>query len=65
MNKELYTTDDVLELLSELAIGSEDVKKIETFLQRRESHLQWQRSRLDEACRMIGSNLLDEVMMYE
>lgn len=65
MNKELFTTEDVLEFLSELAIGSEDVKKIETFLHRRDSQIEWQRSRLEEACRMIGSNILDEVMLYE
>lgn len=65
MNKELYTSDDVLEFLSELAIGSEDVQKIETFLKRKDSQVQWQSHRLEEAHRMIGEFMVTEAMMYE
>ena len=65
MKKELYTSDDVLEFLSELAIGSEEVQKIETFLKRKDSQVQWQSNRVEEAHRMIGELMLSEAMMYE
>lgn len=65
MNKELYTSDDVLEFLSELAIGSEDVQKIEAFLKRKDSQVQWQSNRLEEAHRMIGEFMVTEALMYE
>lgn len=65
MKKELYTSDDVLEFLSELAIGSEEVQKIETFLKRKDNQVQWQSNRLEEAHRMIGELMLSEAMMYE
>lgn len=65
MNKTIYTFDDLLELLAEQAIGTETMQNIEQFCQRKEDHTKYLLRRLETAERLIGSNMLDEHMMYE
>jgi len=63
--KTVYTFDDLLEVLAEQAIGTDTMQNIEQFCQRRNEHTQYLLRRLQQAEQIIGSNLLDEHMMYD
>ena len=63
--KPVYSFDDLLELLAEHAIGTDAMKEIEEFCQRRKHHTDYLVRRLRNAEQIIGSNLLDEHMMYD
>jgi len=63
--KPVYSFDDLLELLAEHAIGTDAMKAIEEFCQRRQDHTDYLVRRLRNAEQIIGSNLLDEHMMYD
>ena len=63
--KPVYDFDDLLELLSEHAIGTEVMQNIEQFCQRRKDHTDYLVRRLRKAEELLGSNMLDEYMMYE
>ena len=63
--KPVYDFDDLLELLAEHAIGTETMKEIEEFCSRRKNHIGYLRNRLQKAEELLGSNLLDEHMMYD
>ena len=63
--KNIYTFDDLLEVLAEQAVGTETMQNIEQFCQRRNEHTQYLLRRLQQAEQIIGSNLLDEHMMYD
>ena len=65
MNKTVYTFDDLIELLSEQAIGTETMQNIEQFCQRKQDHTDYIMRRLRLAEQLLGSNMLDEHMMYE
>lgn len=64
-DKNIYTLADFEERLSELAIGSEDAQKLSAFVERKVGHTQWMQRRLDEAYRIIGSNVIDECVEYD
>ena len=63
--KKVYTFDDLLEVLTEHAIGTETMKNIEEFCQHRENHVDYLRRRLRKAEELLGSYELDEHMMYD
>ena len=63
--KPVYSFDDLLELLAEHAIGTAAMQNIEEFCQRRQDHTDYLVRRLRNAEQIIGSNLLDEHMMYD
>ena len=62
VEKNIHTYDDLLEVLSEHAIGTEVIQKIETFVGIRKRHTDYLLTRLNHAEHLIGSNLLDEYM---
>jgi hypothetical protein len=61
-DKNIYTFDDLVEILSEHAIGTEVMQKIETFCTHKQQHTAYLLRRLENAERWLGSNLLDEYM---
>jgi len=63
--KTVYTFDDLLELLSEQAIGTETMQNIEQFCQSKEQYTQYLLRRLRKAEELLGSYQLDEHMMYD
>jgi len=63
--KNIYTFDDLLEVLAEQAVGTETMQNIEQFCQRRDEHTKYLLRRLEQAERIIGSYQLDEHMMYD
>lgn len=63
--KTVYNYDDLLELLSEHAIGTDTMKNIEQFVQRKQDYETFIRRRLAKAEELLGANLLDEHMMYD
>jgi dTDP-4-amino-4,6-dideoxygalactose transaminase len=63
--KNIYTFDDLLEVLAEQAVGTETMKNIEQFCQRRDEHTKYLLRRLEQAERIVGSYQLDEHMMYD
>lgn len=63
--KNIYTYDDLIERLAECAIGTETMKQIETFIEAKKNQDAWKSKRLEEACRIIGSNVLDECCLYD
>lgn len=65
MKQNLYTSEDVLEVLAECAVGSDKVKMIEEYLNRQDRARQWHLRRLDEAYRIIGASVIDESVCYE
>lgn len=65
MNKTVYTFDDMIELLSEHAIGTEAMQNIEQFCQRKQDYTDLLLRRLRLAEQLLGSHMLDEQMMYE
>lgn len=64
-DKNIYTYDDLLEILSEHAIGTEVMQKIETFCMCRQRHTDYLNNRIQTAEKIIGSNILDEYAEYE
>lgn len=63
--KPVYSFDDLLEVLAEHAIGTDAMKSIEEFCRGRQNHTDYLVRRLRNAEQIIGSNLLDEHMMYD
>ena len=63
--KNIYTLADFEERLSELAIGTEDAQMLTAFVTRRIQQADWLHRRLDEAYRIIGSNVIDECIDYD
>ena len=63
--KNIYTLADFEERLSELAIGTDDSQMLTAFVQRKVQHADWMNRRLQEAYRIIGSNLIDECVEYD
>ena len=63
--KPVYSFDDLLELLAEHAIGTETMQNIEEFCRRRQDHTDYLLRRLRNAEQIIGSNMIDECMMYD
>lgn len=64
-DKNIFTLADFEERLSELAIGTEDAQMLTAFVTRRIQHSDWLHRRLDEAYRIIGSNVIDECVEYD
>lgn len=60
--KNIYSYDDLTEVLAECAIGTETMKQIEEFIQMKERHEAVQRQRLREAAEYIGFQMIDELM---
>ena len=65
MRKLLCNYEDVIELLAECAISTENVKAIEEFFDRRKQIDAYRVQRLKNAEMMLGSNLLDDMEQYE
>jgi len=60
--KNIYSYDDLLEVLSEHAIGTETMQKIEQFCRRQQSHQDFQAQQIREAAEYIGFRVIDELM---
>ena len=60
--KPIYNIAQLKEFLSTLAIGSEAVEKITEFAQLQENQLNWSRQRCDVAARMLGHDLINDMM---
>ena len=61
-DKNIHTFDDLLEILSEHAIGTEVMQKIEKFCERKQAHYRFQQKQLQEAAEYIGYRVIDELM---
>jgi len=63
-DKPVYSYDDALELLSEHAVGTESMKKIEDFFDSRKNHFDYLQRRLRTAEGIVGSYIIDEHMEF-
>ena len=64
-NMNIYNVEDFEERLSELSIGTDDVKQLMDFVHRQEQRFRWQAKRLETAASLIGHNTISECMMDE
>lgn len=65
MSQNIYTVEDFEERLSELAIGTDDVKQLMDFVHMMERRYQWQSRRSDVAANLLGHNMITEALMDE
>lgn len=65
MSQNIYTVEDFEERLSELSIGTDDVKQLMDFVHRQEQRNRWQSKRLETAASLIGHHTITECMMDE
>jgi len=61
MNK-IYSTEQLKEFLSTLAISSEATDAIVAFAEIQDSRIDWQGKRINVAANMLGHDLINEMM---
>ena len=64
MNK-IYSTVQLKEFLSTLAISSEATDAIVAFAEIQDSRIDWQGKRINVAANMLGHDLINEMMMED
>ena len=60
--KPIYSTEQLKEILSTLAIGSEASDMIVNFAEMQDSQLRYSRYRCDVAARMLGHDQINEMI---
>ncbi len=63
MSQPIYNVEDFEERLSELTIGTEDVRNLMDFVRMQDRRLQFQLKKIDVAANMLGHNLIDECLI--
>jgi len=61
MNK-IYSTEQLKEFLSTLAIGSEAAEKITEFAQLQQNRFDFQQKRVNTAAQLLGHDLINECL---
>ncbi|MEK9694444.1 MAG: hypothetical protein VW270_01690 [Candidatus Poseidoniales archaeon] len=58
----IYNMEQLKKYLSTLPLGTEAVEKITEFAQLQNNQLEWSRQRCDIAAKMLGHDLINEMM---
>lgn len=65
MSQPIYSVEDFEERLSELTIGTEDVKQLMEFVRMLDKRYQWQSRRCNVAATLLGHHTITEILMEE